>query len=70
MMPLWLQHLLVITTVALCVGFTAYQAWQSLNGKQSKVGSCCAKGCSSQQAAQQGGQKIHFLPSNLLRKRR
>lgn len=68
-MPLWLQHLVVLALVAACFAIAVYQGVRSLYGKQSRLGSCCAKGCASAQPAK-GSQKIHFLPSEMLRKRR
>ena len=69
-MPLWFQHTLVLSLVALCVGFCAWQGVRSLAGKRSKLGSCCAKGCSTAPAQQQASEKIHFLPVEMLRKKR
>ena len=68
----WLQHTIVLTLVALCVAYAVWQASRALTGKRSKLGSCCAKGCASQspKTNEQGGQRIHFLPSDMLRKRR
>ncbi|HEY7118506.1 MAG TPA: hypothetical protein VH475_18090 [Tepidisphaeraceae bacterium] len=69
-MPLWLQHLLVFTLVGACCVYIGWQAVRSLWGKRSRLGSCCAKGCSSAQSAASSTQKIHFLPADMLRKRR
>ena len=68
----FLQHTIVLTLVALCLVYALWQASRALSGKRSKLGSCCAKGCASQspKPAGQGGQRIHFLPSDMLRKRR
>jgi hypothetical protein len=69
-MPLWLQHLVVLTLVAACLAYAIYQGVRSLYGKKSRLGSCCAKGCASVQSASAPSQKIHFLPAEMLRKRR
>ena len=68
-MPLWLQHLLVLLLVAGCVTWVAWQGIQSLRGRASRIGSCCAKGCSPAEparsdkpAAPASGEKIVFLP--------
>ncbi len=73
-MPVWIQHILVLTLVAGCIVYTAWQGWRSLNGKRSKLGSCCAKGCEGMrkeaQSAEQAGRRIVFLPVEMLRKRK
>lgn len=69
-MPLWLQHLLVLLLVAGCVGYVGWQGFRSMLGKRSRLGSCCAKGCQTTRAQASSGQKIHFLPAEMLRKRR
>jgi negative regulator of sigma E activity len=69
-MPLWLQHLVVLTFVAACLAYAVYQGVRSLYGKKSRLGSCCAKGCASTNPATSSAPKIHFLPVEMLRKRR
>jgi hypothetical protein len=69
-MPLWLQNLVVLAIVTACLAYTGYQGVRSLYGKKSRIGSCCAKGCASSQPATSSAQKIHFLPAEMLRKRR
>jgi hypothetical protein len=69
-MPLWLQHILVLTITALCLGYCGWQGFRSLLGKRSKLGSCCAKGCSTTPTQPQSAEKIHFLPVEMLRKKR
>jgi len=69
-MALWLQHLLVLLLVVGCLAWVAWQAVQSLRGRASRIGSCCAKGCSPNEppktdkpaAAPASGEKIVFLP--------
>jgi len=46
-MPLIVQNLLVVLLVAACVAWVGRQAFQSLRGRRSKLGSCCAKGCAA-----------------------
>ena len=72
-MPLWLQHVLVLTLVAGCVGYVAWQAVQALRGQSGKVGSCCAKGCDTAAAPgppKAAGERIVFLPESALTRRR
>jgi len=72
-MPLWLQHTLVLTLVAGCVGYVAWQAIRALRGRGGKVGSCCAKGCdpaaSSSAPDKPAGQSVVFLPESALTRR-
>jgi hypothetical protein len=70
MMPIWFQHLLVLALVAACLAYTIVQACRSLIGKKSRLGSCCAKGCAANKPAVATSEKIHFLPVEMLRKRR
>jgi hypothetical protein len=68
-MPIYLQHLLVLTLVALCLGYTSWQGLRSLVGKKSRLGSCCAKGCAASKPSS-ATEKIHFLPVEMLRRKR
>ena len=73
-MPLWLQHLLVLSLVGGCVVWVVWQGVQSLRGRRSRIGSCCAKGCSPtpdpagapSAAATAKAEKVVFLPVEAL----
>ena len=65
-MNLWLQHLLVLTVVAGCLGVVARQGFRSLRGKKSRLGACCAKGCDLTAPPKPGTERIVFLPSDML----
>ena len=69
-MSIWLQHLLVLALVAACIGYVGWQAARSLYGKRSRLGSCCAKGCAPAKSASATSEKIHFLPVEMLRRKR
>jgi hypothetical protein len=69
-MPLWLQHSLVLALVAGCVAVVAWQSFQTLRGKKSVVGKCCTKGCPPATGEPKADQRVHFLPVEMLRKRR
>ena len=69
-MPHWLQHLLALTLVAICLIFAARQAFDSLRGKRSKLGSCCAKGCTPPPTEHTKTEKIVFFPADMLAKRK
>ena len=77
MMPLWLQHLLVVLIVLACIAFVARQMVRTFKLKKSKLGSCCAKGCEAFESAkpqandqkQAAAQRIVFMPAEMLRKR-
>ena len=71
-MPLWLEHTLVLTLVAGCVGYVAWQVVRTLRGRGGKVGSCCAKGCdpaAASPAAKPSAQGVVFLPESALTRR-
>jgi hypothetical protein len=77
-MPLWLQNLVVLLVVAACLAWVTRQAWQSLRGRRSRLGSCCAKGCAPQQTPQDSGadktvapapQRVQFIPVEMLSRR-
>jgi hypothetical protein len=44
-MRLLTQHTLVLLIVVLCGAVVVWQIVQTLIGRKSKLGSCCAKGC-------------------------
>lgn len=69
-MAIWAQHLLVILLVVACACIVGRQIVASLRGKQSRVGSCCAKGCSEvakeQEAKAKTTERVVFLPVEFL----
>lgn len=75
-MAIWLQNLLVLALVLACAMFVVWQGVQSLRGKKSRVGSCCAKGCGSQStqpdspAAKPKAERIVFMPAEMLSRRK
>jgi hypothetical protein len=69
-MMLWLQHLLALGIVALAASYVVYQAASAMRGKRSKLGSCCAKGCTPQTIKDPKSERIVFLPVELLKKRK
>jgi hypothetical protein len=73
-MPLWTQHLLVIVIVVGAFAFVAWHALRSLSGKSSRVGSCCTRGCSQsvepKQRETSSRERVVFIPSDSLIKRR
>jgi hypothetical protein len=78
-MPLWLQNLLVLLLVAACLAWVGRQAWQSLRGRRSRLGSCCAKGCAAPEPSPQDSatdkavpatpQRVQFIPVEMLSRR-
>jgi hypothetical protein len=75
-MPSWVQHILVIALVTMCVAFVAWQTVRSLAGRRGRVGSCCAKGCGVEDnaaalsAKPQAPQRDQFMPVEMLARRR
>ncbi len=69
-MTLWLQHLLALGLVALAASYVVYQATSAMRGKRSKLGSCCAKGCTPKPTSAPKSEAIIFFPSDLLKKRK
>jgi len=68
-MQMWIQNLIVFILVGACCAFIATQIYRSLKGKRSKLGSCCAKGCSethADQTAQSKPERVVFFPSDML----
>jgi hypothetical protein len=45
-MPALAQNLAVILIVGFCLVYIGWQLLQAFRGRKSKLGSCCAKGCS------------------------
>jgi hypothetical protein len=64
------QNILVLSLVAFCVLVVARQAFRSLNGKPSKLGSCCAKGCQPPTPTSPKSERIVFLPVEMLGRRK
>jgi hypothetical protein len=75
MMPMWLQNLVVLLAVIACLIFVSRQVVSSLAGRKSRLGSCCAKGCSAHPVPgasakpQAAGERVAFIPVEMLRKR-
>ena len=73
-MPLWTQHLLVVVLVGFALFVVVRQAVGTLRLKHGKMGSCCAKGCGSEQPASNNSkpaspERIVFLPVEALKRR-
>lgn len=83
-MPMWMQNLVVLLAVIGCLIFVSRQVVSSLAGRKSRVGSCCAKGCSAHVPAggaggaggaaasgkpQAAGERVAFIPVEMLRRR-
>ena len=68
-MNLLAQHILVLSLAVGCLGVVARQAFASLSGKRSKLGSCCAKGCPPAPQNKPKTERIVFLPVELLKRR-
>jgi len=58
------QNILALTLVVACACWASWQGFKSLAGKKSKLGSCCAKGCSAEPA--KPTEKIQFIPLSAL----
>jgi len=74
-MPLWTQHLLVVVLVGFALFVVVRQAVGTLRMKHGKMGSCCAKGCGSEQPSANDSkptspERIVFLPVEALKRRR
>jgi hypothetical protein len=69
-MSLLLQHIIALSAVALCLGYAAWQGIQALRGRQSRVGSCCAKGCAATKAASDTSAaatpRVVYIPVSML----
>ena len=71
-MSLWLQHLLVFALVAACLAVVGRQLVGTFRmTRGAKLGSCCAKGCESQQCEPSAPkpERIVFIPSSTLTRR-
>jgi hypothetical protein len=66
------QNSIVLVLVAMCAAFVLWQIVRALRGRGGKVGSCCSKGCASDQATDKSKPVEHtvFMPvENLIRRR-
>ncbi len=72
-MPLWTQHILVLALAAFALFVVVRQAVGTLRLRHGKIGSCCAKGCGSNQSGakhKSAADRIVFLPADALRRRK
>jgi len=70
MSPL-LQDILVLLIVAVCVAYVGWQAYRTLRGKRSRVGSCCATGCAKPpEPAAPSKDRIIYIPAEMLKRGR
>ncbi len=60
------QNIAVLLIISACVGYVGWQMVQAFRGRKSKLGSCCAKGCSTVEktaiAESQRVTPVQFLP--------
>lgn len=66
-MALWLQNLLVLLAVVASAGFVLCQIVSGLRGRQTRIGSCCAKGCPPQPRPEN---RVVFMPVEMLARRK
>ena len=71
-MPMLAQNIIVFALAGGCLGYIAWQARRVLAGKGGKLGSCCGKGCGGQaeEAARAAKGQTHFIPSEMLRRKK
>ena len=69
MTPL-LQNLLVLLAVGIALAFLIRQGWRTLAGKRSRLGSCCARGCAQEKPKPASGERVVFLPAEMLGRRK
>ena len=69
MSPL-LQHIFALSIVATCLGYVGVQAYRAIRGKRSRVGNCCSKGCGAEPSAPPSGDRIAYIPADMLRRRK
>ena len=68
-MPLWLQHTLALLIVAGALFVVLRQLVFFFRGRKSRLGSCCAKGCTPPQNASDKPERVIFLPVEMLNRR-
>lgn len=62
-MAIWLQHGLTLAIVAVALTLVARQGFAALRGRKSRLGSCCATGCSAVETKPKAaGERLVFLP--------
>ena len=59
-----------LALVAGCLAWVAWQAFRTLRGRRSKVGSCCATGCAPPAEPKKSSDRVVFLPVEMLTRRR
>jgi hypothetical protein len=69
-MPVWLQHVLVISLALTCLGLVVRQMVGTLRGGKGVLGKCCAKGCDAAAPQKKSGERVVFMPVEMLSKRR
>ena len=66
---MWQQHVIVLAVVAACVSYVVRQGVRTLRGQGGRIGRCCSKGCGNQEL-HRDGERVVFLPSDSLRRRK
>lgn len=70
-MPVWLQHALVISLALVCLALVLRQLVGTLRGGKSAMGKCCAKGCEPvEKKEERRGDRVVFMPVEMLSKRK
>jgi hypothetical protein len=70
---MWLQNLIIVLLVTACLAYVAWHGIRAILGRKSKLGSCCAKGCSSvadEQLAKKPTSSVQFMPVEMLTRNR
>jgi len=65
-MPMWTQHLLVLTAVGGCLGIVGRQAYAALQGRKSRIGGCgTCSGCATPRPTPL---RTQFIPLDALKR--
>jgi hypothetical protein len=69
---MWIQNLIIFLLIAVCLGYVGWHGIQAFRGRKSKLGSCCAKGCSAvaDEQMKKPSSSVQFMPVEMITRNR
>jgi hypothetical protein len=68
---MWIQNLIIFALLTACLAYVGWHGVRAILGRKSKLGSCCARGCSAVAEEQKKpSSSVQFMPVEMLTRNR